>query len=122
MSHPRSSCAWPTHTAIWAKWLELAGVTGADLTRGPVWNRASMVIDAAVDGHGVGLARTTLAAWDLLNGRLVRVFPELRMPLKKTYWIVCPKATASLPKIALFRDWLLAEAGRDAKRLAALEP
>ena len=30
-----------------------------------------MLIDAAIDGQGVALARTTLAAWDLLHGRLV---------------------------------------------------
>jgi LysR family glycine cleavage system transcriptional activator len=35
----------------------------------------------------------------------------------KTYWIVCPKATASLPKVVLFRDWLLAEAAADLQRL-----
>ncbi len=37
---------------------------------------SSMVIDAAINGQGVALARTTLAAWDLINGRLVRPFPE----------------------------------------------
>ena len=78
----------------------------ADVTHGPVLNRASMVIDAAINGQGVALARTTLAAWDLINGRLVRPFPE-SLRLSKTYWIVCPKATASLPKIVTFRDWLL---------------
>ena len=87
--------------------------------QGPVLNRASMVIDAAVDGQGVALARTTLAAWDLLNGRLVRPFP-ISLRLARTYWIVCPKATSKLPKIAAFRDWLLAEAADDARRLGAL--
>ena len=75
-----------------------------------------MVIDAAVDGQGVALARTTLAAWDLINGRLVRPF-AVTLRLSKTYWIVCPKATAALPKIATFRDWLLAEAADDLRRL-----
>ena len=28
-----------------------------------------------------------------------------------------PKATAALPKIALFRDWLLSEAADDLRRL-----
>jgi LysR family glycine cleavage system transcriptional activator len=28
-----------------------------------------MLIDAAVDDQGVTLARTTLAAWDLIHGR-----------------------------------------------------
>jgi LysR family transcriptional regulator, glycine cleavage system transcriptional activator len=75
-----------------------------------------MVIDAAINGQGIALARTTLAAWDLINGRLVRPFPD-SLPLSKTYWIVCPKATMTLPKIVTFRDWLLAEAARDLRRL-----
>jgi LysR family transcriptional regulator, glycine cleavage system transcriptional activator len=96
----------------WLRWLEAAGVTGVDVSHGPVLNRASMLIDAAIDGQGVALARTALAASDLINGRLVRPFPQA-LPLSKGYWIVCPKATSALPKIALFRDWLLAEADDD---------
>ncbi len=104
----------------WSKWLDAAGVEDADLSRGPVLNQASMVIDAAVDGQGVALARTALAAHDLIGGRLVRPF-ALALPVSYAYWIVCPKATAQLPKIATFRDWLLAEAGDDARRLRELE-
>ena len=78
-----------------------------------------MVIDAAVDGQGIALARTTLAAWDLINGRLVRPFTEA-LRLSKTYWIICPKATSTLPKIVTFRDWLLAEAARDVRHLQKL--
>ena len=103
----------------WAKWLEAAGVADAELSHGPVLNRASMVIDAAVDGQGIALARTTLAAWDLINGRLVRPFAET-LRLSKTYWIICPKATATLPKIKTFREWLLAEAARDTRHLQKL--
>jgi LysR family glycine cleavage system transcriptional activator len=58
------------------------------------------------------LAPTTSAAWDLINGRLVRPFPE-SLRISKTYRVICPKATASLPKIVTFRDWLLAEASQD---------
>jgi len=100
----------------WARWLEAAGVANAELAHGPVLNRASMIIDAAVDGQGIALARTTLAAWDLINGRLVRPLAET-LRLSKTYWIVCPKATAALPKIKTFREWLLAEAADDSRRL-----
>jgi LysR family glycine cleavage system transcriptional activator len=104
----------------WATWLETAGVGDAEALHGPVLNRASMVIDAAVDGQGVTLARTTLAAWDLINGRLIRPF-ALALPLAKSYWIVGPKASAALPKIVTFREWLLAEAADDAQRIAALD-
>ena len=103
----------------WAKWLQAVGISDADVTHGPALNRASMVIDAAINGQGVALARTTLAAWDLINGRLVRPFPE-SLRISKTYWIICPKVTASLPKIVTFRDWLLAEASQDLRQLKKL--
>lgn len=100
----------------WQKWLDAAGVGGVDLTRGPVLNQASMALDAAVDGQGVALARSALAAWDMIGGRLVRPF-ELALSVPYAYWIVCPKATAELPKIVMFRNWLLAEAARDLEQL-----
>ena len=104
----------------WARWLALAGVTPGD-RRGLVLSQSSMAIDAAVDGHGVALARTALAAWDLLGGRLVRPF-KLGLDAPRAYWVVCPKANAALPKIANFRKWLLAEAEEEAARLAKLRP
>ena len=86
---------------------------------GPIFSHASMLVDAAIDGQGVALLRTALAAADLINGRLVRPF-RAALRLSNTYWIVCPKAMRSLPKIVAFRDWLLAEAAADARKLAAM--
>ena len=102
----------------WSRWFEAAGVTATPVP-GPTLNRASMLIDAAVDGQGIALARTTLAAWDLINGRLVKPI-DVSLRLSNTYWIVCPKATSVLPKITAFREWLLAEAADDMRRLKAL--
>jgi len=100
----------------WSQWLGAADVKTTDVERGPIFNQAHMAIDAAVDGQGIALARTALAAWDLCAGRLVRPF---RFALKApyAYWIVCPKPTAELPKISIFREWLLAEAAEDAQRM-----
>lgn len=75
-----------------------------------------MLIDAVIEGQGVALARTTLAATDLLTGRLVRPFP-VALPLSNTFWIICPKATKHLPKLIAFREWLLAEAAADTQLL-----
>jgi len=99
----------------WARWFEAAGIRDP-VPRGPVLDRASMLIDAAVDGQGVALARTTLAAWDLVHGRLARPV-DVSLRMANTYWVVCPKATADAPKVAALRDWLLAEAAGDARRL-----
>lgn len=105
----------------WTKWFEAAGIEGSEHLRGPVVNRASMLIDAAIDAQGIALARTTLAASDLINGRLVRPFAQT-LRLDKTYWIVCPKATTALPKIVACRNWMLAEAASDARQLQKLDP
>jgi LysR family transcriptional regulator, glycine cleavage system transcriptional activator len=99
----------------WGTWLEAANVTDVDFSRGPIFNQASMAIDAAIDGQGIALARSALSAWDLGTGRLVRPF-ALSLKVPYSYWIVCPKPTAALPKIATFRDWLLAEAAEDSRR------
>jgi len=79
-----------------------------------------MAIDGALDGQGVVLARTALVAWDLIGGRLVRPF-AVAMPAPSAYWIVSPKATAKLPKNVAFRNWLLAEAAKDAQQLKSLK-
>lgn len=102
----------------WSRWFEAAGLTD-HVAHGPVLNRASMLIDAAVDGQGIALARTTLAAWDLINGRLVRPI-DVSLRMSKTYWIVCPKATSALPKITMFREWLLAQVADDMRCLKTL--
>ena len=104
----------------WTRLLEAAGVK-ATVRPGPVLNRASMLIDAAIDGQGIALARTALAAWDLINGRLVRPV-DVSLRMANTYWIVCPKALSNVPKIATFRSWVLAEAADDTRRLKALAP
>jgi len=101
----------------WTRLFEAAGVK-ATVDPGPVLNRASMLIDAAIDGQGIALARTALVAWDLVNGRLVRPV-DVSLRMANTYWIVCPKAASNVPKIATFRSWVLTEATEDTRRLKA---
>lgn len=103
----------------WERWLDTAGLPPALLASGPVLNSSALVLDAAVDGHGVALARSILAARDLIAGRLVRPF-DGALELRRNYWIVCPKAVAAVPKIATFRTWVLAEAATDAEALRGL--
>ena len=103
----------------WMKWLDAAQIDNVDLSQGPIFEQASMVIDAAVGGQGVALARTGLAAHDLISGQLVCPSP-VTLKLNYAYWIVCPQATANLPKIELFRNWLLEEAAQDMRWLGEI--
>jgi DNA-binding transcriptional LysR family regulator len=68
----------------------------------------------AAAGQDVVLARGELAAGDLAEGRLVRLF-ALSLPAWFAYYVVCPKAYAERPKIRAFCEWLLAETGAPTK-------
>lgn len=105
----------------WLKWLDAAKIEGVDISRGPIFDQASMVIDAAVEGQGIALARTGLATRDLISGQLVRPSP-VALKVDYAYWVVCPQATAKLPKIELFRNWLLQEAASDTQKLSEMYP
>lgn len=125
IKHPRDILKFPLihigDRRNWASWLEAVGVEHAASSQGPVLNRDSMAIDAAVDGQGIVLARTTLVSWDLLNGRLV-IPLAASLKLQKTYWIVCTKTASKLPKVTIFRNWLLREVSADERRLRTLFP
>ncbi|MFQ6021782.1 MAG: transcriptional regulator GcvA [Acidiferrobacterales bacterium] len=95
----------------WGTWLLAAGVRDVDPGRGPVFTDAGMLIQAAVAGQGVALARGALAADAIAGDRLVRPF-ELSLPVEFAYYIVCPEATADQPKVVAFREWLLKESER----------
>ncbi len=99
-------------TINWTVWLRTAGVTDVDASRGTVFNRGSMMLQAAVEGQGVALGRSPLTDGDLAAGRLVRPF-EVSLPGEWAYYIVCPEAMADRPKIAAFSAWLLSEARED---------
>ena len=64
----------PGEAPDWAKWLAAAGATGVRAERGPRYSHSSLVLQAAIDGQGVALGRSTLVALDLEAGRLVRPF------------------------------------------------
>ncbi len=92
----------------WRVWLLSAGVEDVDPTRGPVFTDSGMVVQAAAEGQGVALGRSALYAADLDAGRVVKPF-DIRLPVEFAYYVVCPTAIADRPKIAAFRDWVLAE-------------
>jgi LysR family transcriptional regulator, glycine cleavage system transcriptional activator len=105
---------------LWADWFAVAGLQGADATRGLKVNVADHALDAAVAGAGVSLSFKLIASDDVHAGRLVTPFgPEL--PLASGYHFVCPKGHEARPKVRAFRDWLFAEMEETKQKWAALE-
>ncbi len=93
----------------WAMWLKAAGVVGDPPAAGLTFSVGYMALDAAIAGHGVALAYSTIAAADLAAGRLVRLF-SLALPDLFAYYIVTAPGALERPKVRAFRDWLRQEA------------
>jgi LysR family glycine cleavage system transcriptional activator len=93
----------------WPMWLAARGVKGVDGARGPRFNQSSLVIEAAVNGRGVALAKRTLAQADLEAGRLVAPI-QISTAVDFAYYLVHPKAKGRLPQVKAFIAWITAEA------------
>jgi LysR family transcriptional regulator, glycine cleavage system transcriptional activator len=93
----------------WAMWLAARQVRDVDGTRGPRFNQSSLVIEAAVGGRGVALAKRTLAQADLDAGRLIAPLQDATA-VDFAYYLVHPKAKGRLPQVKAFSAWIIAEA------------
>ena len=93
----------------WPMWLRAAGVKEMPANGGLTFTSGYMALDAAIAGHGVVLAYSTIAAADLAAGRLVRLF-SLSLPDLFAYYIVTAPGARERPKVRAFRNWLRQEA------------
>ena len=96
----------------WPMWLRAAGVKDVSATSGLSFSGSHLALDAAIAGHGVVLAYSTIAAADLAAGRLVRLF-SLALPDLFAYYIVTAPGALERGKVKAFRNWLRQEADAD---------
>lgn len=94
----------------WGMWLKAQGVDGIDAGRGPRFNQHQLVLEAAVAGRGVALARRQLAQSDLSAGRLVPLFESEGAPIEFGYHLVWPQGRDLTKAQETFMDWLRSEA------------
>ncbi len=97
----------------WRSWLKIAGLHDIDAARGPRFDQALMVIEAAIAGQGVALARSNLVSDDLATGRLVHPFGDPKK-VQHSYYFVCPPHQLQSGRIQLFLAWLKEEAAEEA--------
>lgn len=103
----------------WQMWLAARGVKGVDGARGPRFNQSSLVIEAALAGRGVALAKRTLAQDDIDAGRLVAPM-AITTNVGFAYYVVHPKAKARLPQVKAFVAWIQGEAAAHEAALASI--
>jgi LysR family glycine cleavage system transcriptional activator len=96
----------------WQMWLENAGVRGINPAKGLHFNRATLAIDAAINGLGVALEGKTAVQDELDQGSLIIPFSAPLLPdQQEGYYLSYPEGRSQVPKVRLFREWVLAEAG-----------
>lgn len=94
----------------WAPWFAAAGIDAFEPEHGTVYDDPGLLLQAALAGEGVALARTALARDELDRGLLVRVGS---LEIEDTYawhlaWRQPPACDAQ--DLADFRHWLQREA------------
>jgi LysR family glycine cleavage system transcriptional activator len=96
--------------ADWVSWLKARNIRGVDTAGGVRFNQSALVIDAAVAGRGVALAKRALAQNDLASGRLVALFADGTSPVRSAYQIVTARNRPLSADAEAFIAWLRAEA------------
>jgi len=92
----------------WKEWSESLGLPQPPPNQGPSFDDSTMIIEAAVRGHGVGLVPGRYALADLMGGRLVRPCAE-EVHMNIGYFLVWRADSPKLPLIERFRDWFSAD-------------
>jgi LysR family glycine cleavage system transcriptional activator len=94
----------------WADWLADLGIAAPAAAADPGLVLDNQVMEANAAFAGSGIAMMTPLFWrdELAAGRLVQPFPHLHVT-GRSHWLVYPEGRRNQPKIAAFRDWLLAE-------------
>jgi LysR family transcriptional regulator, glycine cleavage system transcriptional activator len=94
----------------WRRWFALRGSSPVKAARYTQLTDSSMLVEAAVRGQGVALARWSLAVDELAAGRLALPFPKYP-PLSTglAYYLASPSENFRRPEVTAFRTWILEE-------------
>ena len=105
----------PAPSAPHAQTAPLAGPHHAALPSPARWlyfNYTHQVVQAAVAGQGVALARLPLVAESLASGNLVEVLPHTRLNSPLAYWLLRAPRSDARAEVRAFCDWLRLQAAQ----------
>lgn len=110
---PSDLARWPrihdSHRQGWSLWFEANAVIDAPPPRGPAFDDPGLLLKAVLAGQGAALLPAAMVAAELADGRLTQLL-EARWPEAFAYYLVYPLDRQDQPKIAAFRQWILAQA------------
>jgi LysR family glycine cleavage system transcriptional activator len=92
----------------WERWFAMMDLPYPG-HRGPGYSHGSMSIEAATRNEGVALGRSVLVAADLMEGRLVELFPDAKLDVEWGYDLLYRPGNHDHPKVRAFRNWIAEE-------------
>jgi LysR family glycine cleavage system transcriptional activator len=100
----------------WRRWFDARDLAKLQPERWLYFNYAHQIVQAALAGQGLALARMPLIADALASGDLVEVLPGHRIDSPLSYWLMLGPRSAQRPEIQAFCAWLelQAQATREA--------
>ena len=98
-------------TEPWSAWLLGRGAGNKDppLPRGSHFDDSVAIVRSAVAGHGLALARWSLAAGEIDSGSLVVAGADA-LRTEESYWFAYPARSQASDAVGAFREWLRTEA------------
>jgi LysR family transcriptional regulator, glycine cleavage system transcriptional activator len=95
----------------WPDWFALNGIP-LPAQRRPSFDRAALVLSAAVDGMGIALESVRLAERELARGDLIELGRDIFRPLsRETHFLSYRVTERNSEKVRTFRRWLWDKAG-----------
>jgi DNA-binding transcriptional LysR family regulator len=94
----------------WRRWADERRMAKFNPKRWLYFNYAYQMVQAALTGQGVVLARLPLVAESLANGDLIEALPHQRMDSPMAYWVIVGPRSEARPEIKAFCAWLQAQA------------
>ena len=95
----------------WRRWFDAQGCPLLQPQRWLYFNYAHQIVQAALAGQGLALARLPLVADALASGDLVEVLPGTRLDSPLAYWLLLGPRSRQRPEAQAFTAWLRQEAG-----------
>ena len=91
----------------WDKWAEQMGTDPQEVSSQSIkYVDSAVLLEAAIDGQGVALARHLLAARDLVLGRLIRLH-DSAVHLDRGLYFVCRPGDQEQALVGVFKIWLM---------------
>lgn len=94
----------------WRRWFDSCDLSKLQPQRWLYFNYAHQIVQAALSGQGLALARMPLIADALAAGDLVEVLPGHRIDSPLAYWLMVGPRSAQRPEIKAFCAWLQIQA------------